>query len=69
MTRRLFLLAFAFMLARQPCLAQDRPPADDWKPASSNQPGKEYPQVNSEGRVEIPDRSAPSPERHGKLPR
>ncbi len=29
------------------------PPAavDDFKPASSNQPGKEYPQVNSEGRV------------------
>ena len=24
---------------------------DDWKPASTNQPGKEYPQVNSEGRV------------------
>ena len=26
-------------------------PADDWKPASTNQPGQDYPQVNSEGRV------------------
>ena len=26
-------------------------PADDWKPATSNQPGKQYPQVNSERRV------------------
>lgn len=26
-------------------------PADDWKPAVTNQPGKEYPKVNSEGRV------------------
>jgi enterochelin esterase family protein len=25
--------------------------ADDWKPATSNQPGRKYPQVNSEGRV------------------
>ena len=24
---------------------------EDFKPASTNQPGKEYPQVNSEGRV------------------
>jgi len=35
------------------CLAQTPPVADvnDFKPASSNQPGREYPQVNSEGRV------------------
>ncbi|MFO0915133.1 MAG: alpha/beta hydrolase-fold protein [Pirellulales bacterium] len=26
-------------------------PVDDWKPAPTNQDGKEYPQVNSEGRV------------------
>jgi len=34
-------------------LAQsDQPPvAEDFKPASTNQPGREYPQVNSEGRV------------------
>jgi len=34
-------------------LAQTNAPADDWKPASSNQPGKEYPKVNSEGRVKF----------------
>lgn len=28
-------------------------PKDDWQPASTNQPGKEYPQVNSEGRVKF----------------
>ena len=33
--------------------AQTQAPADDWKPASSNQPGKEYPKVNSEGRVQF----------------
>ena len=32
-------------------LAQDQPAADDWKPAASNQNGKEYPMVNSQGRV------------------
>jgi enterochelin esterase-like enzyme len=34
-------------------LAQTNAPVDDWKPASSNQPGKDYPQVNSEGRVKF----------------
>lgn len=34
-------------------LAQTNEPANDWKPASSNQPGKEYPKVNSEGRVKF----------------
>jgi enterochelin esterase-like enzyme len=46
-------LAFASMLLVQPCLAQNDAPADNWKPASSNQPGKEYPMVNSEGRVKF----------------
>jgi enterochelin esterase family protein len=32
-------------------LAQTNQPADDWKPATSNEPGQSYPQVNSEGRV------------------
>jgi hypothetical protein len=27
--------------------------AEDFKPSSVNQPGKEYPQVNSEGRVRV----------------
>ena len=51
MKNKLTLLAFASLLSCQLCLAQDKPPVDDWKPASTNQPGKEYPQVNSEGRV------------------
>ena len=35
------------------CLAraQTNQPADDWRPATSNMPGQQYPQVNSEGRV------------------
>ncbi len=45
------LLALACILSGQLCLAQTDEPAGDWKPASTNQPGKEYPQVNSEGRV------------------
>src|SRR5262245_19183836 len=31
--------------------AQTTEPADDFKPATSNQQGKQYPQVNSEGRA------------------
>lgn len=42
-----------FLLAGRLCLAQTNAPADDWKPASSNQPGKDYPKVNSEGRVKF----------------
>ena len=33
------------------CNAQSRQVIEDFKPSSLNQPGKEYPQVNSEGRV------------------
>jgi len=49
------LLALTSLLCAQPLVshAEDQAPADDWKPASSNQPGKEYPQVNSEGRVKF----------------
>ncbi len=49
------ILSGALCLAQtsQPKAAQSTAPAavNDFKPASSNQPGKEYPQVNSEGRV------------------
>src|SRR3954469_7857200 len=49
------LLTLASIVLCQIALAQDSPPppADDWKPAITNQPGKEYPQVNSEGRIKI----------------
>lgn len=46
------LSALASTLLAQPAPAQDAtPPAEDWKPASTNQPSRDYPQVNSEGRV------------------
>ncbi len=48
------LLTCALIVASQLCLAQESPPpVDDWKPASTNQKGKEYPQVNWEGRVKF----------------
>jgi enterochelin esterase-like enzyme len=54
MKTKLSLLALASILSGQLCLSQDAPPpADDWKPAPSNQAGKQYPQVNSEGRVKF----------------
>lgn len=39
------------MAASPFALAQDQPVANDWKPATSNQKGKDFPQVNSQGRV------------------
>lgn len=47
------LVALAAVLAAQLCRAQTNAPLDDWKPAPSNQAGKQYPQVNSEGRVKF----------------
>ncbi|HMO63857.1 MAG TPA: alpha/beta hydrolase-fold protein [Verrucomicrobiota bacterium] len=47
------LFALLTVLSCHLCPAQANAPADDWKPASSNQPGKEYPKVNSEGRVKF----------------
>lgn len=37
--------------AQQPEAKQPGQPVEDFKPAPSNQPGKQYPQVNSERRV------------------
>src|SRR5438876_9223153 len=53
MKTKLSLLAFASILSGQICVAQDKASVDDWKPAPSNQAGKQYPQVNSEGRVKF----------------
>jgi enterochelin esterase family protein len=53
MKAKLSLLALGSMLSGQLCLSQTNEPADDWKPTVSNQPGKQYPQVNSEGRVRV----------------
>jgi enterochelin esterase family protein len=51
MKTKVSLLALASMVLGQLCVAQTNEPADDWKPAVSNQQGKQYPQVNSERRV------------------
>jgi enterochelin esterase-like enzyme len=53
MKTKLSLLALGSILCGSLCAAEDKPPADDWKPAQSNQAGKQYPQVNSEGRVKF----------------
>jgi enterochelin esterase-like enzyme len=54
MTRRL-IPALLMVIGSGVCWAQTTPAPsiEDFKPASSNQPGKEYPQVNSEGRVRV----------------
>ena len=51
MKTKLSILALAPLILGQLCPAQTNEPADDWKPATSNQQGKQYPQVNSERRV------------------
>lgn len=53
MTLSPWQLAAISLLSAHLTLAQTNAPANDWKPASSNQPGKEYPKVNSEGRVKF----------------
>ena len=51
MKTKLVLLACASVVSGQLCPAQTNQPVEDFKPATSNQQGKQYPQVNSEGRV------------------
>jgi len=53
MKRKLTVPALLFILSSPLCLAQTSQPADanDWKPSSLNQPGKQYPQVTTDGRV------------------
>jgi enterochelin esterase-like enzyme len=54
MKSKLILFGSAAILTGQILLGQTtNEPANDWKPAPSNQAGKEYPQVNSEGRVKF----------------
>jgi enterochelin esterase-like enzyme len=49
------IVLFVGAITSQICLAQTNITAvvEDFKPSSVNQPGKEYPQVNSEGRVRV----------------
>jgi enterochelin esterase-like enzyme len=53
MKTKLILFASLSILSGQLIIAQTNEPATDWKPAPSNQAGKEYPKVNSEGRVKF----------------
>ena len=53
MKTKLSLLLLASLALGRTGLAQTTEPANDWKPAPTNQGGKEYPQVNSEGRVKF----------------
>ncbi len=50
MKRNLIVLALLVSLSGSLCPAQTDQPAeaDDWKPSTLNQPGQEYPQVNSQ---------------------
>jgi enterochelin esterase-like enzyme len=51
MKHRMFVMPLAMLLASGMCLAQVAPPAvvEDFKPSTLNQPGQQYPQVNSQG--------------------
>jgi len=53
MNRNLAALALSLALSGPLCLAQASPPAEanDWRPSTLNQPGRPYPQVNSDGRA------------------
>jgi predicted alpha/beta superfamily hydrolase len=60
MKQYLFTISLILTLSGSMCLAQTDKPAiiEDFKPSTLNQPGKEYPQVNSQGyarfRIEAP---------------
>ncbi len=54
MKRHLITLVLLLTLSVSLCLAQTALPiVEDFKPSSVNQPGKEFPKVNSEGRVRV----------------
>jgi len=53
MKTRITLTLLGVVLSAGLCPAQTGVPVDDWKPATSNQPGREYPKVNSERRVKF----------------
>ncbi len=51
MTLRLLLITYVVLMMLSVGRAQEAAPADDWKPSTINQKGKEYPQINSERRA------------------
>jgi enterochelin esterase-like enzyme len=48
---RYVIILFVILFTGSICLSQTNSTNEDFKPSSVNQPGKQYPQVNSEGRV------------------
>ena len=53
MTNARILLSVLSIFLCEKCFSQEIVPVDDWQPAFTNQEGKDFPQVNSEGRVRI----------------
>src|SRR5687767_4917067 len=51
MKTKLAFLVCASLVSGQYCPAQTPAAPDDWKPSTANQEGRQFPQVNSEGRV------------------
>jgi enterochelin esterase-like enzyme len=51
MNYRRSILIPAFLLLGCTCFAQGQKPVEDFKPSTTNQQGKQFPQVNSENRV------------------
>jgi enterochelin esterase-like enzyme len=49
MKRTLIVFKLLLIFSCSWCAAQDQPIKDDFKPSSLNQPGQDYPQVNSQG--------------------
>jgi enterochelin esterase-like enzyme len=48
MKKQLPVLVLTALMTGELCIAQTNVPADDWKPSILNQPGQQYPQVNSQ---------------------
>ena len=53
MKTKLAFLVCAALVSGRLCSAQTPATPDDWKPSTSNQEGRPFPQVNSEGRVRV----------------
>lgn len=52
-SKRFMVFLFFFFSAKCFFAQTNKAVVEDFKPASTNQPGREYPQVNSEGRVRV----------------
>jgi len=62
------ILSLAFLAGLSAMAQTNQPAVEDFKPSSLNQPGKQYPQVNSERRVRARVGRAAGPERRAPIP-